>query len=186
MDTRVLMPIPPIPFSSTNNVSDLVQFTSVLRDAVSSLRLARDDFHPLSWTKGWEKCIERHVLRAVRPTAPQASALKGMVSDAFAQGGRLQDPGRSGPDVLQQVIRIICRHLSTATPAAVMQALQNLVIPAGTPFSAYLSELRLLLGNVRCVGSVAPEDGTLQIAMKTVVDDQFAGLGAQFLREGIC
>ena len=60
-----------------------------------------------------------------------------------------------------------------------MQALQNLVVPAGTPFSTYLSELRLSLGNVRCVGSVAPEDGTLQIAIKTGVDDQFAGLGAQ-------
>ena len=148
-------------FSCTNNVSDLVQFTLALRDAVSSLRLVCDDFHPLSWTKGWEKCIERHVLRAVRPTAPQISALKGMVSNAFSQGGRLQDSGRSGPDVLHHVIPILCRHLSTATPAAVMQALQRLVVPAATPFSTYLSELRLLLGNVRCVGSVASEDGTL-------------------------
>ena len=74
---------------------------------------------------------------------------------------------------------ILCTHRSTATPTVVMQALQNLVVPAGTPFSTYLSELRLSLGNVRCVGSVAPEDGTLQIAIKTGVDDQFAGLGAQ-------
>ena len=55
-----------------------------------------------------------------------------------------------------------------------------MVVPAGTPFSTYLSELRLLLGNVRCAGTVAPEDGTLQIAIKTGVDDQFAGLGSQF------
>ena len=109
-----------------------------------------------------KKCIERHVLRAVRPTAPQVSALKGMVSDAFAQGGRLQDSRRSGLDVLQHVIRILCTHLSTATSAAVKKALQILVVPAGTPFSTYLSELRLA-GNVRCVGSVAPEDGTLLI-----------------------
>ena len=89
VDTRVLMPIPPIPFSSTNNVFDLVKFTSALRDAVCSLRIACDDFHPLSWTKILKVCIERHVLRAVRPTASQVSALKGIVSDAFAQGGRL-------------------------------------------------------------------------------------------------
>ena len=108
MDTRGLMPIPPIPFSFTNNVSDLVQFTSALLDAVSSLHLACDDFHPLSWTKGWEKCIECHVLRAVRPTAPQVTALKSMVSDAFAKGGRLQDSGRSRPGVLQHVIRTLC------------------------------------------------------------------------------
>ena len=43
----------------------------------------------------------------------------------------------------------------------------------------YLSELRLLVGNVRCIGHVAPEDGTMQIAIKTGVDDQFAGLSAQ-------
>ena len=30
------------------------------------------------------------------------------------------------------------------------------------------------------MGSVAPEDGALQIAIKTGVDDQFAGQGAQF------
>ena len=44
----------------------------------------------------------------------------------------------------------------------------------------YLSELRLLVGNVRCIGHVAPEDGTMRIVIKTGVDDQFAGLSAQF------
>ena len=52
--------------------------------------------------------------------------------------------------------------LSRATPAAVMQALQNLVVPVGTPFSSYLSEMRLLVGNVRCIGHVAPKDGAMQ------------------------
>ena len=60
-----------------------------------------------------------------------------------------------------------------------MQALQNLVVPVGTPFSSYLSETNLLVGNVRCIGHVAPEDGTMQIVIKTGVDDQFAGLSAQ-------
>lgn len=173
------MPTPPIPFSSTNNVSDLVQFTSALRDAESSLRLACDDSHPLSWTKGWDKNMQRHVPRAVRATAPQVSPLKSMVSDAFAQGGRLQDCGRTGPHVLQHIVRTLCRPLSTATPARVMQALQNLVVPAKTPFGTYLSEMRLLLQNVCCVRSVAAVDGTMQIAIKTGVYDQFAGLSTQ-------
>ena len=60
-----------------------------------------------------------------------------------------------------------------------MQALQNLVVPVGTPFSSYLSEIKLLVGNVRCIGDVAPEDMTMQIAIKTGVDDQFAKLSAQ-------
>ena len=60
-----------------------------------------------------------------------------------------------------------------------MQALQKLVVPVRTPFSVYLSEFRLLVGNTRCIGHVAPDDGTMQIAIKTGVDDQFAGLSAQ-------
>ena len=173
------MPIPFLPFASEHNVSELVQFTSALRDAASSLRLACDDPHPVLLTRGWEKSLERHTLRAVRAASPQAPSLKAMVSAAFKQGGRLQDEGHSGPDVLQYVIRTLCRGLSKATPAAVMQALQNLVVPAGTPFCTYLSELHLLVENVRSIGHVAPEDGTMQTAIKTGVDDQYAGLSAQ-------
>ena len=179
MDTSVLRPILQLPFATDKNISELIQFTSALKDAVSSLRIACDDPHPYVWTRGWEKCLERHVLRAVRPTSIQAPSVKSMIADAFAQGSRLQDEGRRGPDVLQHIIRSLCRGLSRATPAAVMQALQNLVVPVGTPFSVYLSELRLLVGNIRCIGHVAPEDGTMQIAIKTGVDDQFAGLSAQ-------
>ena len=163
MDTEVLMLIPPLSFANDHNVSDLVQFKSALRDAVASLRVACDDPHPYLCTRGWGKCLERHVFRAVRSSAPQASTLKSMIADAFAQGGRLQDEGRHGPNVLQHVIRSLCRGLGRATPAAVM--------PPGTPFRCYLSEMRLLVGNVRCVGDVAPEDGTFQIAIKTGRDD---------------
>ena len=131
---------------------ELVQFTSALRDAVSSLRVACDDLHPYLWTKGWEKWLERHVLRAVRLASPQASSIKSMIAGAFAQGGRLQEEGRHGPDILQHTIRSLCRSLSRATPAAVMRALQNVVVPVGTPFSAYLSELCLSVE--MCVVSV--------------------------------
>ena len=179
MDTSVLMPLPSLPFASDHNVSELVQFTSAMRDAASSLRIACDDPHPIKWIRGWDKCLERHVMRAVRSASPQAPALKAMISGAFKQAGRLQDEGLHGPEVLQHVIRTLCRGLSRATPAAVMQALQNLVVPAGTLFSTYLTELHLLVENVRCIGHVAPEDGTMQIAIKTGVDDQFSILNAQ-------
>ena len=120
------------------------------------------------------------MLRAVRSASPQAPAIKSMIVDAFSQGERLQKENRLGPDLLQHIIRCLCRGLSRATPAAVMQALQNLVVPVGTPFSSHLSEMNLLVGNVRCIGHVAPEDGTMQIAIKTGVHDQCAGLSAQF------
>ena len=89
MDTSVLMPISQLPFATDHNVSELVQFTSALRDAVSSLRIACDDPHPYVWTRGWEKCLDRHVLRAVRPTSLQAPSVKSTIADAFAQGNRL-------------------------------------------------------------------------------------------------
>ena len=137
MDTSVLMPIPPLQFATDHNVSELVQFTSASRDAVSALRIACDDPHPYLWTRGWEKCLERHILRAVRPTSPEAPSIKSMIADAFAQGSRLQAKGRRGPDVLQHIFRSLCRGLSRATPTAVMQALQNLVVPVGISASVY-------------------------------------------------
>ena len=102
-----------------------------------------------------------------------------MIADAFAQGRRLEAEGRRGPDVLQHIVRSLCCGLSRATPAAVMQALQSLAVPVRTPFSEYVSELRCLVGNVRCIGQVALEDGTTQIVLITGVNDQFAGLSAQ-------
>ena len=179
MDTSVLMSIPQLPFATDHNVSELVQFTFALRDAVSNLRVACDDPHPYLWTRGWEKCLERRILRAVRPTSPEAPSIKSMIADAFAQGSRLYAEGRRGPDVLHHIFRSLCCGLRRATPAAVMQALQNLVVPVGTPSSVYLSELRLLVRNVRCIGRVAPEDGTMQIVIITGVNDQFAGLSDQ-------
>ena len=157
MDTSVLMPIPQFLPQITLYMYELVQFTSALRDAVSSLRVACDDLHPYLWTKGWEKWLERHVLRAVRPASSQLSSIKSMIADAFAQGSRLQE-GRPGPDILQHIIRSLRRDLSRATPAAVIQALQNLVVPAGTPFSAYLSELRLLVGKSALYRSRSPAE----------------------------
>ena len=102
-----------------------------------------------------------------------------MIADAFAQGRRLEAEGRRGPDVLQHIVRSLCCGLSRATPAAVMQALQSLAVPVRTPFSEYVSELRRLVGNVRCIGQVALEDGTTQIVLITGVNDQFAGLSDQ-------
>lgn len=86
-----------------------------------------------------------------------------MVADAFAQGGRLLDAGQRRSEVLQHIIRALCQEPSKATPAAVMQALQNLVVLQGTPFSVYVAELRLVLANVRRVGQVAPEDATCKL-----------------------
>ena len=93
-----------------------------------------------------------------------------MIADAFAQRSRVQAEGRRGPDVLRHIMLSLCRGLSRSTPVAVMQATQNLVVPVGTPFNVYLSELRLLVASFRCIGHVAPDDGSMQIAIKTGVE----------------
>ena len=179
LDTSVLIAVPNIPFSSDHNVSDLVHFTSALRNAVESVRVACDDTHSIAWTRGWEKVLERHILRSVRTASPQAPQMKTLVVNAFAQGGKLLDDGAGGPDAFDLILRILCRGLSRASPAAVMQTLQFSVVAPSTPFSTYLGELRLLLSKVRCTGPVAPEDGTLQVAIKTSIHDQYVPLSAQ-------
>ena len=52
------------------------------------------------------------------------------------------------------------------------------MVLVGTPLSSYLSEMRLSVGNVRCISHVTPKDKTMHIALKMAVDDQFEGLSA--------
>ena len=126
MDSNVPMPIPVLPFASEHYVSELVEFTSALRDAASSLRLDCDDPHPSEWTSGLNNNLERHTMRAGCVASPQAPSLKTIISAAFEQGGRVQDDeGPPRPDALQYVIRALYRGLNKATPAAMMQALQT-------------------------------------------------------------
>ncbi|CAN0397037.1 unnamed protein product, partial [Ectocarpus sp. 13 AM-2016] len=82
----------------------------------------------------------------------------------------------SGPDALQLLLRAVCSGLSTVTPALVLQQLQNFAVPAGTTFKAYLEDLKVLVESVQMVGFA--EDGTLQVAVKAGVADQYATLTA--------
>lgn len=60
--------------------------------------------------------------------------MKTLVADAFAQGGKLLDEGKRGPEAFDLILRILCRGLK-ASPAAILQTLQNQVVAPGTPFS---------------------------------------------------
>ena len=98
-------------------------------------------------------------VHAVRSASSQAPSIKSMIVEAFSQRGHFQNKGLHGPDTLQHIFRCLCRGLNRAKPAAVMQALQNLVVPVGTPFSSYLSEIRLPVGNVGCIVMFLPRMG---------------------------
>ncbi|CAB1100518.1 unnamed protein product [Ectocarpus sp. CCAP 1310/34] len=95
---------------------------------------------------------------------------------AITQARRAMDAETSGPDALTMVLRSVCGGLSKVTSALVLQQLQNFAVPAGTTFKAYLEELKVLVESVQLVGFA--EDGTLQVAVKAGVTDQFATLTA--------
>ena len=71
---------------TTHAVTDSEMFIA-LRDAVTSLRIACDDPHPRG-RGARQKCLERHVLLAVRLISPQAPSIRSRIADAFAQGSR--------------------------------------------------------------------------------------------------
>lgn len=100
------MPLPLTPFSTDHSVSELVQFVSALRDALFSL----DGQHSVVWIRGWEKCLDRHVFRAVRSSTPQGPRLKSLISEAFGAARQLLNEGRPSPETFQPIIRSLNRQ----------------------------------------------------------------------------
>lgn len=181
INAQLLMPVASLPFDANHNAADLIQFTPAVREFVTIMLVACEDAHPTLWVRGWETCLKRHVSLAVRNTDPQASKVMSTIDDSCAHGGRMLDACQPGPVVLEHVIRALCRGLSTVTPVLIMQALQNLTVEAGIPFSVFWGQMRLLVSHVRCVGQVASDEGAIQLAIKTCIDDQYASLGAQII-----
>lgn len=94
-----------------------------------------DDHDEDLWIRGWESCLEKHVVHAVRSSSDQLSRVKAAASVAFKQGGKMLDVGRGGPEVMDRIVSSLCRKLSNTTRASVVQNLQAFTVPKGTPFS---------------------------------------------------
>ncbi|CAM9299479.1 unnamed protein product [Pylaiella littoralis] len=92
------------------------------------------------------------------------------------------DKGVQGPQALDFLIRVLSKELSTVSPNAVVSELQNLVVAPGTPFKEYMSTLRSLVQNARSVGHIAPQDSTLQLAVRESVCDQYSLLSADVFK----
>ena len=129
--TRILITVPPLPFA-LDDVPDLVPLTPALSKSVDLARVACDDTHTADWTRGWEKVLERQVLCSVSASCPQAEGVKTMVVGAFVQGGKLLDAGQSGQTAFDHILRALCRGLSEASPAAVMQGVKFIFTPEHT------------------------------------------------------
>lgn len=64
---RLLVPIPALPFCAQRDVSELVHFTRAIREAIGSVGEVCGDLHPVQWTRGWSRCLERNVCMLCAP-----------------------------------------------------------------------------------------------------------------------
>ena len=132
----MLIAVPPLPLTPDHHVSDLVlHLTSALRNALESARVACDDTDPVEWTRGWEKVLERHVLKSVRVSSPQAPAVKTLVATAFAQDSNLMEDGCCGQDAFDHILRELCKGSNKASPAAVIDSAELSSLGGDTVFS---------------------------------------------------
>ena len=121
----------------------------------------------------------RHVLNSMSQDYPvQATRTKQMVRDAFAGGEADERSGQPGRRVLDWILRVLCQQLSPSIPHQALQQLQAFEFPEKTSFADFLSELRTAVINVKDVALVPLDDSTMQVAVKSSIDDQFATLAA--------
>ena len=101
-----------------------------------------------------------------------------MVRDALARAEAEERSGQPGKQVLEGILRALCLGLSPSTPHQALQHLQTFEVPEKTSFADFLSELRIAVMNVKSIALVPPDDGTMQVAVKASIDDEFATLAA--------
>ena len=178
--TRILITVPPLPFA-LGHVPDLVHLTPALRKSVDLARVACGDTHTADWTRGWEKVLERQVLRSVRASCPQAAGVKTMVVGVFVQGGKLLDAEQSGQTAFDHILRAFCRGLSEASPAAVMQGVKFIFTPEHTNI------VQALLEQLASAEVLAFPDFPAAIAgdrpFQLITDASVDGLGAAVEQE---
>lgn len=86
------------------------------------------------------------------------------------------DAGAGGAEALNGVLCALSAGLRPATPASMLQKLQNFAVTVATTFKVFLEKLVVLVTSVQEVDFA--EDGTLRLAVKAC---QFATLSAPML-----
>ena len=155
-----------------------VHFTASLKEAIGQIRDLGEDFSEDGfWIPGWHKPLMRHVLNSVSHHYPaQATGTKQMVRDAVAREEADERSSQPGRQVLEGILRALRLGLSPTSPHQALQLLQTFEVPEKTSFADFLSELRIAVMNIKNVALVPPDDGTMQVAVKASIDDQFATL----------
>lgn len=103
-----------------------------------------------------------------------------MVARAFHQGRGCKDAGLGGPKAFDDIVRVLCRVSTQATPAAVRQS-YRVFFAVRAPFFTSLANLCLVVENVRSVGAMIPDETAIKLVVKSGMDGQFPVLGAHGL-----
>ena len=101
-----------------------------------------------------------------------------MVQDAYARAEAEVRSGQPGRHVLEEILRVLCLGLSLSTPHQALQQLQTFEVPEKTTFADFLSESRIAVMNIKDLALVPSDDGTMQVAVVSSIDDKFANLAA--------
>lgn len=180
MSTKNLVVLPALPLHDADDMVELIQLTSAVKGSVEQiLGSIGVDFASPVWTRGWESVLKRRLLSSVRRNHPTSASVKQVIGAAVTACQKALDAGASGAEALDGVLRALSAGLSSATPASVLQKLQNFSVSVGTTFKVFLEELVVLVTSVQEIGFA--EDGTLQVAVKACLGDQFATLSAPVL-----
>ena len=174
---NLLVDLNQLPLKGRDDVGDMVNLTTKLRQALVKVRSVCRDKHPTVYVRGWEDVLNRYIMKYVKLSDPRAATTSQVITNAFVVVRTLLDAGEtSGPDAMDVLVRELCENLSSFNPADVFQQLQTYAVAEGTTFKTYFVALKLLVNNVRLMAFCG--DGTLQFAIKQSTTDQFAVLTA--------
>jgi len=145
-DLKWLLSLPQLPLKGGDEVANIVDLTTKLRLALDKIRRICRDKHPTRFVPGWDEVLHRYVQKAVRLTDPRAPHVSQVITNSFAIATHLVEEGvRSGPEMLDVLVRELCSGMSSVTAADVFNQLQDYTVPAGTTFKDYFVKLKLLV-----------------------------------------
>ena len=91
------------------------------------------------WIRGWERPLQKVVMRAIVADRPSSADLTAVFDDFFSQVNRSLDAHARGPEAFDQLLRLIHSHFDHGDGSAAFQRLQTFGVANGTPFSVFFS-----------------------------------------------
>lgn len=117
---NLLVNLTQLPLKGRDDVADMVDLSTKLRQALEKMRKVCLDKHPTSFVRGWKEVLNRCLMKHVKLTDPRAAHTSQVITNVFAIVGTLLDDGvTSGPEAIDVLVRELCAGLISVTPADV-------------------------------------------------------------------